>query len=180
MIRNQNRNTNRHQGDHVIGPNQMIKSKNRHVTDGVQILEIITIHRENRRNRKRTDRVIENDRGHVNEDHGREIGMIAIVTIALTATVEMIVIVITEQNENDDRHLIPNGEEDHVTEQDREIEKWLQDHQVEIEDREVDRKRNQKSREKSRNILIITMNSKIFIKRKLKGTLFYILLYYIM
>ena len=67
-----------------------------------------------------------------------------------------------------------------MTEQDREIEKWLQDHQVEIEDREVDRKRNQKSREKSRNILIITMNSKIFIKRKLKGTLFYILLYYIM
>ena len=174
MTRNLNPNTNHRQGGHVTGQDQMIKKEKRHVIDAALIQEIIKIHHENRRNQKRIDHVIENDQDLVIVDHGREIVMIVIVTIVLIVTVEMIAIVIIEQTESDDRHLIQREGKDqgHVTE------KSLQDHEVEIDDREVDRKRNQKSRERSqkkRNILIITMNSKIFIKRKLKGTLFQII-----
>ena len=168
MTPNLNPNTNHRQGGHVTGQDQMIKKEKRHVIDAALIQEIIKIHHENRRNQKRIDHVIENDQDLVIVDHGREIVMIVIVTV------EMIAIVIIEQTESDDRHLIQREGKDqgHVTE------KSLQDHEVEIDDREVDRKRNQKSRErnqKKRNILIITMNSKIFIKRKLKGTLFQII-----
>ena len=174
MTRNLNPNTNHRQGGHVTGQDQMIKKEKRHVIDAVLIQEIIKIHHENRRNQKRIDHVIENDQDLVIVDRGPEIVMIVIVTIVLIVTVEMIAIVIIEQTEND-RHLIQKEGEDHVIEQGHVTEKSLQDHGVEIVDREVDRKRNQKSRERSqkkRNILIITMNSKIFIKRKLKGTLF--------
>ena len=169
MTRNLNQNTNHHQEGHVTGRDQMIKKEKHHVIDAVLIQGIIKIHHENRRNQKRIDHVIENDPDLVIVDRGRETVMIAIVTIVLIVTVEMIVII--EQTESDDRHLIQREGKDqgHVTE------KSPQDHEVEIVDREVDRKRNQKSRERSqkkRNILIITMNSKIFIKRKLKGTLF--------
>ena len=166
----------------MTGQDQMITKEKRHVIDDALIQEIITIHHENRKNQRRIDHVIENDPDLVIVDRGREIVMIAIVTIELTATIELIVtvemiaIVIIEQTENDDRHLIQKEGEDHVIEQGHVTEKLLQDHEVEIVDREVDRKRNQKSRERSRkkrNILIITMNSKIFIKRKLKGKLFH-------
>ena len=111
----------------MIGQSQMIKNEKRHVIDDVQILEIaiatITIHRENRKSRKRIDRVIENDRGPEIEDPAQEIAMIAtvarIATIARIVTeIDMIAIVIIEPTEGDDRHLIQNDrEEDHVIEQ---------------------------------------------------------------
>lgn len=176
MTRNLNQNTNHRQGGRVTGQDQMITKEKRHVIDVVLIQEIITIHHENQRNQRRIDHVIKNDPDLVIEDRGREIVMIVTVTIVLIVKIELIVIVemiaivIIDQTENDDRYLIQKEGEDHVTE------KSLQDHEVEIVDREVDRKRNQKSRERSRkkrNILIITMNSKIFINRKLKGKLFY-------
>ena len=176
MTRNLNQNTSLRQGGHVTGQNQMIKREKRHVIDDVLIQEIIKIHLENRRNQKRIDHVIENDPDLVIVDRARGIDTIVTVTIVLIVIVDMIAIVIIEQTKSDDRRLIQKGGEDHVIEQGRVTEKLLQDLEVGIVDREVDRKRNQKSRErnrKKRNILIITMNSKIFIKRKLKGTLFY-------
>ena len=117
----------------MIGQNQMIKNEKRHVIDDDLTPEIaivtITIHPENRKSRKRIDHVIENDRDpEITEDPAQEIAMIAIVTFALIVTVarivteiDMIAIVITEQTESDDRHLIQNDREedpgqDHVTE----------------------------------------------------------------